>query len=216
MSHQNRYLGRSLGGPALSALAVLAMLASAPSSAGAAMESYRIDPEHTNIGFRIRHFFSKVPGRFNKFEGTIRLDREDLASGSVEISIDTASIDTNDSARDKHLRSDAFFDVENHPKMTFRSTRIREVGPNQLEVEGNLTIRGVTKPVSLDVDVLGFGRGYGYRGGFEARTQIDRTDFGVSWNDVVEGGGVVLGNEVEIILNVEAVRLKEKPAGSSK
>ncbi len=191
------------------AAAAIALAASAP--AQAAMETFRIDPEHTNIGFKVRHFFSKVPGRFNKFEGQIRLDRENLAKGSsVEITIDAASIDTNDEKRDQHLRSADFFDVANHPKLTFKSTKVRQAGDNKLKVDGNLTIRGVTRPVTLDVDVLGFGKGYGFRGGFEANTTINRKDFGVAWNDIVEGGGYVLGNDVEIVLNVEAVRLQQK------
>ncbi len=196
-------------GAITAAAAAIALAASAP--AQAAMETFRIDPEHTNIGFKVRHFFSKVPGRFNKFEGQIRLDRENLAKGSsVEITIDAASIDTNDEKRDQHLRSADFFDVANHPKLTFKSTKVRQAGDNKLKVDGNLTIRGVTRPVTLDVDVLGFGKGYGFRGGFEANTTINRKDFGVAWNDIVEGGGYVLGNDVEIVLNVEAVRLQQK------
>ena len=189
----------------LLSLALIALAEARSSQALAVTETYKIDPEHTNVGFRIRHFFSKVPGRFNKFEGVITLDREELSKGSVEITIDAASIDTNEAARDKHLRSADFFDVEKHPTITFKSIRVSKASENRLKVEGNLTIRGVTKPVTLDVDVLGFGKGYGFRGAFEARTTIDRQDFGVSWNDIVEGAGV-LGNDVEIALDVEAVR----------
>ncbi len=216
MNHQYRNNRRSFAVPIATLLAVGAALALSTSPARSAEETYRIDPEHTNIGFKVRHFFSKVPGRFNKFEGRIVLDRENLAKGSVEFEIDTASIDTNEEARDKHLRSDAFFDVENYPKMTFKSKKIKEVAPNKLEVTGDLTIRGKTKSVTLDVDVLGFGRGYGYRAGFEAIARINRQDFGVSWNDFVEGGGAVLSDEVEIILNIEAVRLKKTKGESGK
>ncbi|HEU4403374.1 MAG TPA: YceI family protein, partial [Candidatus Polarisedimenticolia bacterium] len=184
----------------------------------AAADTYTIDPEHTNIGFKVKHFFSKVPGRFNKFEGTMTLDQADLSKATVNVSIDAASIDTNEPARDKHLRSDAFFDVEKNPKITFQSTKVRPAGPNKLQIDGNLSIRGVTKPVTLDVDVLGFGPDAwgGYRGGFEAHTQINRLDYGVSWNDVVEGGGYILGNDVEITLNIEAVKQKPKPAETPK
>jgi polyisoprenoid-binding protein YceI len=200
---------------ALSALALCAAPGAATIPAFGATETYRIDPEHTNVGFRIRHFFSKVPGRFNTFEGTITLDRQDLSKGSVEITIDASSIDTNEPARDKHLRSADFFDAEKHPKIAFRSTEVKKVADNRLKVSGNLTIRGVTKPVTLDVEVLGFGPGYGFRGAFEARTTINRQDFGVAWNDVVEGGGAVLGNEVEILINLEAVRQSPKPAAAA-
>ncbi len=209
MNHSMRTIRKTIAGVAAATLAAVALLSVAPTPALAETETYRIDGEHTSIGFKIRHFFSKVPGRFNKFEGQIVLDRENLTKGSsVEFTIDTASIDTNDDSRDKHLRSDAFFDAENHPKMTFKSKKVRSAGKNKLKIDGDLTIRGITKPVTLDVDVLGFGKGYGFRGGFEVRTTIDRHEFNVSWNDIVEGAGV-LGDDVEILMNIEAVRLKK-------
>ena len=180
-----------------------------PSQGLAAMETYEIDAEHTAIRFTIRHFFSKVPGQFAKFEGTIILDEADLSKGSVNFTLDTSSIDTNEPARDKHLRSDAFFDAENHPKITFQSTAVRQEGPDKLQVDGNLTIRGITKSVTLEVDVLGFGNLYTLRrAAFEARVRINRHDFNVSWNDVVEGGGLILGSDVDILINLEA---KQRP-----
>ena len=207
-THRNCF-ARTIARIPAALLAFAVLLAASP--AQAAIETYAIDRDHTNLGFKIRHFFSKVPGRFNAFQGTVTLDRADFAKGSVELSIDAASIDTNEPARDKHLRSADFFDVEKHPKITFKSTKVEAAGKDKLKVSGLLTIRGVTKPVVLDVDVLGFGPGYGFRGAFEARTTINRQDFGVAWNDVVEGGGAVLGNDVEIVLNVEAVRQEPKP-----
>src|SRR5207249_9667156 len=141
-------------------------------SAVAAPENYAIDPAHSAVGFTIRHLFSRVPGRFTKFEGKMAIDREDFTKSSVQVSIDAASIDTNEPARDKHLRSDAFFDVAKHPKMTFQSTAVKSVAADKLQVDGNLTIRGTTKPVTLSVDILGFGPAYGgVRGGFEAHTK---------------------------------------------
>ncbi len=209
MNHSTRTIRKTITGAATAVLAAVALLSVAPTPALAETETYRIDAEHTNIGFKIRHFFAKVQGRFNTFEGQIVLDRDNLTKGStVEIVIDTASIDTNDDSRDKHLRSPDFFDAENHPKMTFKSKKVRSAGKNKLKVEGDLTIRGITKPVTLEVDVLGFGKGYGFRGGFEVSTTIDRMDFKVSWNDIVEGAGV-LGDDVEILMNIEAVRLKK-------
>src|SRR3989449_6402549 len=144
------------------------------------------------------------------------IDREDFTKSSVQVSIDAASVDTNEPKRDQHLRSDAFFDVAKFPKITFQSTAVKQVAPNKLQVTGNLTIRGTTKPVTLDVDVLGFGPGYGggFRGGFEAHTKVNRQDFGVAWNDVVEGGGAVLGDEVDININVEAVKEQPKAAAT--
>ncbi len=209
MNRSTRTIRKTITGAATAVLAAVALLSVAPTPALAETETYRIDAEHTNIGFKIRHFFAKVQGRFNTFEGQIVLDRENLTEGSsVEITIDTASIDTNDTSRDKHLRSGDFFNAENHPKMTFKSKKVRSAGKNKLKVDGDLTIRGITKPVTLEVDVLGFGKGYGFRGGFEVRTTIDRHEFNVSWNDIVEGAGV-LGDDVEILMNIEAVRLKK-------
>jgi polyisoprenoid-binding protein YceI len=201
--------------PALAFIVALG-LASGATRAFAATEVYAIDPAHSAVGFSIRHLFSKVPGRFTKFEGKITLDREDWSKSTVQVSVDAGSIDTNEPKRDQHLRSDAFFDVARHPKITFQSAAVKQVAPNKLQVNGNLTIRGTTKPVTLDVDVLGFGPGYGgvVRGGFEARTKINRQDFGVAWNDVIEGSGAVLGDEVEININVEAAKEQPKPAAS--
>ena len=202
------------------ALAVVAVLTLAPPLALAATETYKIDAEHTNIGFKVSHLvFSKVSGRFNKFEGAIVLDPADLTKGLVNVTIDAASIDTNEPARDKHLRSEAFFDVEKYPKISFQSTRVRKVGEKKLLIDGDLTMHGITKPATLDVDVLGFGPdGYGpYRAGFEARTRINRQDFDVSWNDIVEGGGLMVGDDVDIILSVEAIRQKQpQPAEEKK
>ncbi|MBI1951664.1 MAG: YceI family protein, partial [Acidobacteria bacterium] len=196
-------------GPALPALILAAAgLLSAATPAFAAPETYVIDPAHSAVGFSIRHLFSRVPGRYTKFEGKIVVDRDDYSKSSVEVSIDAASIDTNEPARDKHLKSPDFFDVVKNPKITFKSTRVNQSSPNKLSVEGDLTIRGTTKTVTLDVDVLGFGPGYGggLRGGFEGRTRINRQDFGVAWNDIIEGGGAVLGEDVDISLNVEAAK----------
>ncbi len=203
--------GRSAGTLLLAALIPASAVFAVP-------ENYTIDPEHSAVGFTIRHLFSKVPGRFTKFDGKMVLDRDDFTKSSVRVSIEAASIDTNEPARDKHLRSDAFFDVEKNPKLTFQSTKVRSVAPNKLQIDGDLTIRGTTKPVTLDADVLGFGPGYGggFRGGFEAHTKINRQDYGVAWNDVVEGGGYVLGNDVEITLNVEAAKEQPKPADPGK
>jgi len=171
-------------------------------------ESYKIDPNHSNVGFSIRHFFSKVPGHFSQYEGTITLDQKDLSKTVVNVSIDATSINTGVEDRDNHLRSGDFFDVAKNPKITFVSTGVAPQGPRRATLRGNLTIRGVTKPVSLEAEVLGFSPDPwgGYRGGFEAKTRINRQDFGVSWNKAVEGGGLLLGDDVDIILNVEGVR----------
>ncbi len=209
MKNRGKGIGEIATGILVATSALVSALMMTSSLTFAALETYKLDPEHTTIGFRVSHLvFSKVPGRLNKFEGTIVLDPADLSKGTVEVTIDAASIDTNEPARDKHLKSDEFFDVEKYPKVTFRSIRVKPISQNKLQIEGNLTIHGVTKPVTLDVDELGFGpAGYGaYRAGFEARSRINRQDFDVSWNDVVEGGGLMVGNDVDINLSIEAIR----------
>ena len=182
--------------------------------AAAAPETYKIDPNHSSVGFSIRHFFSKVPGKFDTYEGTITLDPKDLSKTTVEVSIDAASIDTGNKDRDTHLKSPDFFDVQKFPKITFRATSVTPQGTNKATVKGDLTIHGITKPVTLEAEVLGFSPDpWGnYRGGFEAKTKINRQDFGVSWNKAIEGGGALLGDEVEILLDVEGVRAAPKAA----
>jgi polyisoprenoid-binding protein YceI len=149
-----------------------------------------------------------VPGRFTQYEGTILYDTQDLAKSSVKVTIDAASINTGVDKRDTHLKSPDFFDAEKYPKLTFVSTKVTPAGSGKAKVDGTLTIRGVSKPVTLDVDLLGTGPdGWGgIRAGFEARTKINRQDYGVAWNKLVEGGGSVLGDDVEIVLNIEAIK----------
>jgi polyisoprenoid-binding protein YceI len=186
------------------------------SLAMAAPETYIIDPSHSNLGFSIAHFFSKVPGHFNTYEGRVIFDEKDLAGGSVELKIDATSIDTNEPDRDNHLKSPDFFDVAKYPDLTFKSTSVKALGPKKAQVQGTLTMHGVSKPVTLDVDFLGAGPGLrgGRLAGFEARTKINRQDFGVAWNKVIEGGGYVLGNDVDILLNIEAMIPPPTPAAA--
>jgi len=195
------------------AVVVVALVCGAIAPALAA-DNYVIDVGHSNVGFSVRHFFSKVPGQFTKYEGSIVLDAQDMTKSSVNVSIDTASITTNIADRDKHLKSADFFDAEKFPKITFASTKVTAVSATKLTVEGTLTMKGVSKPVTLDVDILGSGPDAwgGYRGGFEAKTKVNRQDYGVAWNKVMEGGGTMLGDEVEVTLNVEAIRQAPKPA----
>ena len=190
-------------------LATAAPAAELQAQAAAAPVRWQIDPTHSELTFRIRHLVSRVSGQFNTWTGTLVADPENLAGGSVAVDIQTASIDTNNDRRDTHLRSADFFDAANHPTITFRSTRVEASG-RDLAVHGNLTIRGVTKPVVLRGRMIDVGGPAGRRRiGFEAQTQIDRTDYGVSWNRAAEGSGVVLGDEVTISIAVSAV---EQPA----
>ena len=171
-----------------------------------AVGSYAIDGSHTELGFAVRHMaVSKVRGAFNTFEGTLDL-AENPEDSKVSVTIQAGSVDTRDENRDNHLRTNDFFDVENHPTWTFVSTAIKPDSANEWKVEGDLTIRGVTKPVTLDATLEGVVQDpYGmHRVGFSATTSIDREDFGVSFNGVLETGGVIVSKKVDIDLEVEA------------
>jgi len=168
---------------------------------------YVIDPAHSELQFRVRHLVSRVTGSFNKWEGTIAVaDPARWETAVIDVAIDAASIDTNNDRRDADLRSDSFFDAENHPVITFRSTRIERAG-DAAKIHGDLTMRGVTRPVVLEGAFLGRTRGAQgkQRVGFEATTTIDRTAFGIIWNRAAEGGGLTLADEVQIAITVAAV-----------
>ncbi|MCW2497296.1 YceI family protein [Jatrophihabitans sp.] len=168
--------------------------------------TWTIDPVHTHIGFVIKHMMvSKVRGSFGTFSGEI-VTAENPLESTVSVTIDASSIDTKNQMRDDHVRSGDFFEVEAHPTITFVSTGIR-FEDGDFFIDGNLTIRGVTKPVTLDVDTPEFGPSMqegGTKAGFSATTEINRTDFGVSYNGPIPGGGAALGEKVQIVLDVEA------------
>ena len=181
----------------------------APAPAAPVVEAppvtWKIDQSHSDISFRIRHLVSRVRGTFNDWSGTIVADPRNLTGGSVQVEIKTASIDTNNERRDNHLKGADFFDAASHPVITFRSTRVQTRGRN-ITVTGNLTMHGITKPVVLTGEATPAAGAPGKRRiGFEATTKIDRKDFNVTWNRAAEGGGAVLGDEVEITINIEAV-----------
>jgi polyisoprenoid-binding protein YceI len=170
---------------------------------------WQIDPTHSDLTFRIRHTVSQVPGRFNRWSGTITADPANLSGGSVAVEIQAGSIDTGNERRDAHLRTADFFDAENHPTLTFRSTRVVSNG-SDLAVHGDLTIRGVTRPIVLQGRINEPAGAAGSRRiGFQAETTIDRTDFGVAYNTPFAGGGMTLGDDVTISIAVAAV---EQPA----
>jgi polyisoprenoid-binding protein YceI len=172
-------------------------------------KTWSIDAAHSGINFAIRHMVvSKVRGRFTKFAGTASIDDADLTRSSVEATIDASSIDTSTPQRDTHLRSPDFFDVERFPELRFRSTRIEKVADERYRVIGGLTIRDVTREVTLDVEYAGRGKDpWGNeRLAFAAKTAIDRKDFGLGWNQVLEAGGVLVGDRVEIELDVQVVK----------
>jgi polyisoprenoid-binding protein YceI len=170
--------------------------------------TWDIDADHTEVGFEVKHLMiSKVRGRFGVVGGAIELDEQALTRSVVEVEIEAASIDTRQSQRDEHLRSADFFDVERYPIVHFRGTAITQ-SSDGLRLRGNLTIRGVTREVVLAV--VQEGRGTDPWGGeriaFSASTRIDRRDFGLTWNQALETGGVLVGNEIGIHLEVQAVR----------
>lgn len=197
------FLGAALLAPSLA----IARPPVAPPAPAAAPATWVIDKAHTDVSFRIRHLVSRVRGQFRDFEGTITADPANLAGGSVQVTVRTASVFTDNERRDTHLRSAEFFDVEKFPEMTFKSTRVETSG-SKLKITGDLTIKGVTKPVVLDGEFTGImgPDGPKQRVGFSATGTVNRLDYGVSWNRAAEGGGVVLGDEVTIELLVEAIR----------
>ncbi|HVE47699.1 MAG TPA: YceI family protein [Acidimicrobiales bacterium] len=167
--------------------------------------TWNIDPSHSAVEFSVRHLVGKVRGQFKSFSGTIEVGGDSLAS-RVEASIDLASVDTGDEKRDAHLRSPEFFDVENNPSMTFRSTKVRANGDGYTVV-GDLSLRGVNRSVELDLDFNGISPDPwgGLRAGFTATTELSRKDFGLEWNVALEAGGLMVGDKVKVTLEIEAV-----------
>ncbi|NUT36564.1 MAG: YceI family protein [Hamadaea sp.] len=172
--------------------------------------TYKLDPTHTRIGFVARHaMVTKVRGAFNEFEGTGQLDGENPANSKVEVTIQAKSIDTRNEQRDGHLRSNDFFDMENYPEITFVSTEARQTGDTDFELTGDLTIKGVTKPVTVPFTFEGaatdpFGN---QRVGFEGQVTINRKDWGVNWNAALETGGVLVSEKVTLEFELSAIKV---------
>jgi len=192
--------------------AALAALLSLPAFAGTT--TYQIDPRHSSAQFAVTHLMiSTVRGEFHGVTGTVVVDDSDVAKSSVDVTIDATTIDTREPDRDKHLKSPDFFDVANHPAITFKSTKVEAAEPGKLKVTGGVTIRGVTKQVVLDVTVPKspikdpWGQ---QRTAVSGTTKINRQDFGVAWNKSLDSGGVVVGDSVDINLDVE---MAVPPAG---
>jgi polyisoprenoid-binding protein YceI len=190
------------------ALAVLAL----PSVAGAS--TWNIDADHSNIQFKVRHMMvSNVKGVFGKVQGTVELDDKNITKSKVAVTIDTDSISTGVAKRDEHLKSPDFFDVTKFPTMTFLSTKVTKNGKNKLKVAGYLTLHGVTRPVILDLEgPTGDSKDpWGNtRRGVSATTKINRKDFGLTWNKALETGGVMVGEEISINLDVEMIKDQKK------
>lgn len=180
-------------------------LAQAPRTDG--LVEYEVDTSHTQVMFKVRHMgVSTVTGKFNRFAATFAYDPADPSSSWVTATIDAASVDTDNDRRDNHLRSADFFAADSYPTLTFQSTRVEQVEVGRLRVSGDLSIRGVTKPVVLDVVLGGATVGQGGQPivGWTAETTVNRKDYGLMWNRLTEAGGWVVGDEVRIVLEVEA------------
>lgn len=175
-----------------------------PAAAAQAAEIFQVDPVHSAVEFKVRHLLSKAGGNFDEFSGTLRYDAQNPAKSRFEFTIQVASIDTDNEKRDQHLRSADFFDVETYPAIGFKSTRIEPAGQKgHYKVTGDFTMHGVTKSIVVDAEVLGFAEtGMGMRGGVDVETTIDRKAFGIVWNQTMDKGGVVLGDDVDIDISL--------------
>lgn len=197
------------------AVLTVAALGLATTIASAATTTYTFDSAHTRAGFKVKHIFTMVPGYFKETSGTLHYDDENLANSRVETTIQTASIFTDHEKRDGHLKSSDFLNAEEYPTITFKSTKVVPGEGDKFKVIGDLTIRGVTKEVTLDAELTGavdLGEMLGKRAGFTATTTINRKDYGVSWNRTLDNGGLLVGEEVHIELNVEAIAKTDQTA----
>jgi polyisoprenoid-binding protein YceI len=205
----NKYLSR------IAAMAGLAAIFSLP--AGAASSTWQIDPQHSSAQFAVRHMaISTVRGAFSKISGTLVLDDQDVTKSTVDVTIDVSTVDTREPDRDKDLRSDRFFDVAHFPTMTFKSKKVEQAGAGKLKVTGDLTIRGTTKEVVLDVDgpAAPMKDPWGnLRTAATATTKVNRQDFGVKWNAKLDNGGMVVGDDVSITIDVELLQKAAPKSG---
>lgn len=168
-----------------------------------------LDPTHSGVEFSVRHMmFAKVKGSFNKFDAQIEADPEDLTTASISFTVDTASVDTNNDDRDAHLRSADFFDVENYPQISFTATKIEKSGDDEYKVTGDVTMRGVTRSETFDVSYGGSGKDpWGNeKAGFSVSGSIKRSEYGLTWNAALETGGVLVGDDIKISLEIQAAK----------
>lgn len=174
-----------------------------------ALTTWDLDTVHSSVSFWVRHMVvAKTRGHFEKWSASLQLDPQNLAASKVSAKIEAASIDTNEEKRDAHLRSPDFLDAEKFPTIDFTSTRFESTSKDALRIVGNLTIRGVTREVVLDTEFGGLAKDLwgGERIGFTAKTKVDRKEFGLTWNQALEAGGVLVGDTVEIAIELEASR----------
>lgn len=189
----------------------LSMIAGLALSANA--ETFQIDRSHSSVGFSVSHLtVSRVKGNFSDFSGTIQYDSADVSKSSVEIEIKAYSVTTGNEGRDRHLKSPDFFAVDSFPGLTFKSTKVTKKTDKTFEIVGDLTMRGVTKPVTLNAELIGVLNDpqMGKRLGFSATGRLNRQDFGVRYNDMLDSGGLVAGNDVDLLLEIEAAPPRER------
>lgn len=186
---------------------LIASLFAATLLAQDAPETWTVDRGHSSAQFKVRHMMANVTGQFRDFSGNISIDRANPAKSSVEFTIQAASIDTGNDNRDEHLRSPDFFDAAKFPAITFKSTSVTPKSATEFDVTGDLTMHGVTRRVTLPVSFLGFGRtARGEKAGFEIETTLNRKDYGIVWNKTLDEGGLLLGEDVKVSINLEVDR----------
>lgn len=186
-------------------LAAAVCLVLAPAAAFAEPIALAVDPDHSTVSFSVRHFVTEVHGRFNDFSGSILYDPDQVENSRVEFIVQVASVDTGNEKRDNHLRSEDFFDVQRYPTMSFKSTRVRRKGPDTLEVTGDFTLHGVTRPLTTEVQVSGPIETFkGTTMGFQTGFTVNRGEYGVKFNQILDTGFKVLGEEVKVKIAVEA------------
>jgi polyisoprenoid-binding protein YceI len=194
------------------ALAALLAVLVAASPAAATPTTWKVDPAHTEVGFDVRHFFSKVHGVFRDVQGTIVFDEQDPSSVQVSATARVSSVDTGNKHRDADLQTPDFFNAATDSLLSFKSTKVEKAGKNKFKVTCDLTMRGVTKSVVFDAEFLGSsavgvdGKSWGSKAGFSATTVVNRKDFGINWNKVLDNGGTMVDDMVTIVLNIEATK----------
>ena len=194
-------------------IALLSLLATPLFAQEAAPDVFGVDKAHSSTAFKVRHMMSNVTGNFRDFDALITLDRENPAKSSVEFTIQATSIDTDNNNRDEHLRSPDFFEVAKYPTITFKSKSVKPKSKTEFDVTGDFTMHGVTKEITLPVTFLGFAKtSRGEVAGFEIETTVNRKDYNIVWNRNLDEGGVLLGDDVKVSINLET--RKKQPAAA--
>ena len=191
-------------------LALAVVTSAAVGTHAVAGQKLKIDPQHSSVGFSVRHLFSRVHGTFREFSGTLEYDENAIDKSKVQVTIQASSVDTNVKNRDDDLRSDRFFDADTFPTLEFFSKKVKKLDGDKFQIFGKLTMHGITRTVVLEGEFLGSGKDpWGnQRFGFHASTTVNRKDFEMEWNETLETGGLLVGEEVEIILDIEAIPAK--------